>query len=290
MKNKLQGFTLIHIVAGLVLLAIFIFAFNTGRHLVKQSALVSAVNNINMIDSAVGTFKGKYSFLPGDMPNAHNFNLNISPKNVKNLAYTSSSTDFDGNGDGFLEAALFYPDYKKPVPIKGEMLNFWIHLYNSTFIAKEFNANPSGCGDDRDATKNNCSPIYYQSLAGNGIVALTGNIGLTSPLRYIIGINADYKSTTLDINGKEGGADSLIGDTLTPEQAQFIDGKLDDGAPDRGKVRVISSYHYDPTGRYSTFNEDKTLSANDCYSGPSKPYNIALDMDVCTLAVESKNN
>lgn len=100
-----KGFTLVELSIVLVIIGLIISSVLVGKDLIRAAELRSTVGQYESFNAAIGTFKGKYNGLPGDI---------------------RGNTDFgfvgNGNGDGQLAAAT---------ALTGENVFFWNHLGSS---------------------------------------------------------------------------------------------------------------------------------------------------------------
>jgi prepilin-type N-terminal cleavage/methylation domain-containing protein len=109
-KNSSQkGFTLVELSIVLVIIGLIISSVLVGQDLIRSAELRATITQYEGFNSAVATFKGKYSGLPGDVAGATNF------------GFTG-----DGNGSGVLSTSTdLAADGAANV---GENVNFWNHL------------------------------------------------------------------------------------------------------------------------------------------------------------------
>jgi prepilin-type N-terminal cleavage/methylation domain-containing protein len=263
-KNN-KGFTLVELAIVLVIIGLLVGGVLTGQELVKQAEISNVIKQINEYDTGVSTFRAKYeSYLPGDYPNAYKMRIVLDPATgTQDVAGTADSQQ-DGDGDGLLDN---HTDSSFNA-FSGEMINFWIHLYNTGLIREPLKQDNSACTVACDRTVDVAFP---STSFGTGLVALTGS---TASLQYVLGTGNPLDN----LNRAEGaGTDGAVGDTLTPEQAYAIDTKLDDGIPDTGGVVVITRFN---GGVFTTDSAD----AADCFN---TTYNLALTDLLCSIRIRS---
>mgnify|MGYP000989551137 CR=1 FL=1 len=70
-----NGFTLVEISIGLVIIGLVIGGVFVGRDLIERAKLRSLISQLDEFSAAVQTFRVKYNCLPGDCPNASTFGL-----------------------------------------------------------------------------------------------------------------------------------------------------------------------------------------------------------------------
>ena len=66
-----KGFTLIEMSIVLVIIGLIIGGVLLGRDLISAAAVRAQIAQIEKYNAAVNTFKGKYGYLPGDIPDPY---------------------------------------------------------------------------------------------------------------------------------------------------------------------------------------------------------------------------
>lgn len=97
MRSKL-GFTLVEVAVVMTIIALLMLAIFKGQSLIgtgQSQQVLAAVKDLN---TAIGQFRSRYGYLPGDMPDATARIPGVTACN------TSSGTG-NGNGDGQVDAA-----------------------------------------------------------------------------------------------------------------------------------------------------------------------------------------
>ena len=67
-KTKQQAFTLIELSIVLVIIGLITGGILTGRDLIAAASVRAQVTQIEKFNAAASTFRTKYGFLPGDIP------------------------------------------------------------------------------------------------------------------------------------------------------------------------------------------------------------------------------
>lgn len=111
-KTNQSGFTLVELAIVLVIIGLIISSVLVGQDLVRGAELRATVTQLESYNAAVGTFRGKYNGLPGDVLGATNFGFTGNGNNDGNL---NVATDLAAAGSA-------------PV---GENVDFWNHLGSS---------------------------------------------------------------------------------------------------------------------------------------------------------------
>ena len=93
-----QGFTLIELAIVLVIIGLLVGGVLGGRELIRQAEMSRVVSDVNRYKTVVNTFKMKYRFLPGDLPNAYAY---WGPDCGADTI--SASSGCNGTGNGLIE-------------------------------------------------------------------------------------------------------------------------------------------------------------------------------------------
>jgi hypothetical protein len=221
LRHPTAGFTLVEIAIVLVVIGLVVGGILVGRDLIRAAEIRSVISQIDKYNAAVNTFRTKYNALPGDMPasDAAAFGFAARPGGPGN-----------GDGNGFIESAPFGAYMANGQ--SGETFYFWIDLSSANLMDGSFTSTtlaiPPAVGFAELAK------LYPQSKLGNSsfVVAMTGPTSTFGTDEH----NELEITGLIDVDGSTGG--TVINATLTPSDAYAIDGKIDDGLPDTGKVRA----------------------------------------------------
>jgi prepilin-type N-terminal cleavage/methylation domain-containing protein len=246
------GFTLIEMAIVLVIIGLIVGAVVAGQSLIYAATLRSVISQQLQIQTAIATFRGKYNCLPGDCANASAFGFTGGdPGQVQN----------NGNGDGIIGPPNGYlfsqPAADEPAP-NNEPVAFWAHLSQAGLISGyKF----SGWGPGTPAVTalqpygiafpskiRSCA--WYVGYSASATTLGTGGSYLAPPnltglgnVLALVGPNTQCAFITC------GG--SMFSECLTPQEAQDIDTKADDGMPWTGNVRGASGGNYIDNPPYS---------------------------------------
>lgn len=211
-----KGFTLIEISIVLVIIGLISGITLVGKSLIDSSVILSQINQISRYNSAVTTFKLKYGYLPGDIPDPAATSIGLTPRGV--TAGNGDGNDMIGGVNVVIQA--------------GETLTFWNdlsttkliqeQLIGTVYLNKAILTTPSATSSTypldkyipRAAIDNNFISIFSRN--GQSFFAITrfncAGCGIAT----------------------DGGAFGDMG--LTVAQAYTLDNKMDDGMPQSGRV------------------------------------------------------
>jgi prepilin-type N-terminal cleavage/methylation domain-containing protein len=161
-----KGFTLVELSIVLVIIGLIISSVLVGQDLIRSAELRATVTQYEGFNSAVATFRGKYSGLPGDVAGATNF------------GFTG-----DGNGDGALVAST---------ALSTENVYFWNHLGSSgaalisgTYAGTAVDTDAGGTAGLNDNTPTNKSGLNWGVFGASGInYYIVGVVGGTTAGDY----------------------------------------------------------------------------------------------------------
>jgi prepilin-type N-terminal cleavage/methylation domain-containing protein len=229
------GFTLVELSIVLVIIGLIVGGLLAGQTLVLSAQARKEITQLRTFTVAIGTFKGKYNALPGDMANATTY-WGTDP-NCNGGSYVSSPPvgTCNGNGDGFISADIYFGGYTL------ETFFAWQQLS----LAKLVPAN------------------YYPvpSLWNSGYSHITLNdIGVSVPASTLVsGVGYDFMTITPQFGyppevlvgntyfvigsvSPSGSADVLFLPGLTAPMTAAIDAKIDDGLPLTGNFTAMQPW------------------------------------------------
>jgi prepilin-type N-terminal cleavage/methylation domain-containing protein len=218
-RSMLQGgFTLIELSIVLVIIGLIIGGVLVGRDLVAAATVRAQISQIEKYNAAVNTFRGKYGYLPGDMPDPAASNYGFAARGT--LAG-------QGDGNGTIQGNNCASAVDGTMQAGGETVMFWKDLSTANLIDNGFSLfsyTPWACS----ASLTNS--YYPLAKLGNYFIFVMGFDGL------------NYFHLGATYTGYGGGPGPLAGGltAMTVIQAFAIDSKIDDGLPQTG--RVIAKY------------------------------------------------
>lgn len=208
-----HGFTLIEMAMVLVIIGLIIGGIMVGRDLVAAATVRHFTDQIGKYDAGANTFRTKYRGLPGDM----------KADDATTFGFTTrSGARGHGDGSGTVEGC------GGAVVLGCETALFWRDMWQGglspygTLLATDIpvDGTVSGFTVDQYLPGTPFRPATYAFM-----YTFQGRNGY-----YISSMTAVASDGT-----------PTIGAGLTPQEAHNIDDKIDDGAPDNGVVRAMSS-------------------------------------------------
>ena len=236
--KSIKGFTLVELSIVLVIIGLIIGSVLVGQDLITAAQTRSQLRQFDEINTALNTFRLKYNALPGDYGQAV---ANIGVAADAGAACTVCTGN--GNSNSLLDdsdgATGGYGDLGD-----NEMLRFWHHLGVAGMLAG---------GASGDGTAATVGTTWPKSKIGNlGIVAFFSTISVPG------GGQMNFYM------GKTSGDLTNYGTFLSPQQAQEIDQKIDNGMANSGSLRARGAGVIDSVPAWSAV--DGTIT--DCVDGP----------------------
>ena len=233
------GFTLVELAIVMIIIGLLIAGVLKGQALITNAKVTAQVAQFKAIDAATSTFKDMYSALPGDISNA-----------VTRLPNCAACFNGDGNG------VIAQTPGGGTVAGASEGGNYFVHLAVADLIT--------------GITSNGATGLI--TVWGNYLPASKIGGGLAAGSST--GVNGDFVNL---VNGAtiapSAGlyltltqtAGAIPASTITPNQAQRLDTKIDDGSPGSGSVRAggtVGVGATDCAASVTLYNE--TVNGNNC--------------------------
>lgn len=255
-RHREAGFTLIELSIVLVIIGLIVGGVLVGQNLIKAAELRATVSQIEQLNTAVNTFRGKYTGLPGDFAKAATFGL---------------AGTYNGNGNGLLESdEATAGDMNQ---FAGEIANFWVMLSSANMVGGVYTLPAT-----TTAVVNTSFP--GTKLGRGGIIAISSG----GFIQYLIGVgdgNVDFSA-----------ADSMISrNLLTPLESYDMDSKMDDSQPLTGIARVVewaAASAPDPDRMIGVTPADTVTSCvSVAVTGAAAQYRAVNESPLCVLMIRA---
>lgn len=217
-KRCRKGFTLVELSIVLIIIGVLVAGIISGREIIRQAEYRSVISDYERFVTAYNTFEGLYDRIPGDL-------------NVNDAREILGDDEIEGGGDDNGKIAYF-PGSEEAFR---EINAAWEHLSKSGILAGEF----GGEADELPQLNNDIAPL---SRIQGGLYLILNEIegspsgdfdtpypdGLKANVAYV------FLTSTIADSSQFTSNDSAIIDVVG---ASYIDRKLDDDNPVKGRVR-----------------------------------------------------
>ncbi len=201
-RRSEQGFTLVELAIVMIIIGLLIGGILKGQELIANARIASTVAQVKGIDAATTTFRDKYAAMPGDMSTA---STRLPPS-------CAGAACANGDGDTRVE--------ETPLTLPTtEGRDFFPHLAAADLLGGITLDGSGGWGDRYPGAS--VTGGFWPGYHVGGALGNNANAPAGHYLSLVLVANAAPTATTT---------------ALTPNQAQRIDTKLDDGVSDSGSV------------------------------------------------------
>ncbi len=223
--NK-YGFTLIEMSIVLVIIGLIVGGILVGADMINAATIRSQVSQIEKYNTAVNTFRGKYGYLPGDIPDPQASSFGFVARG--SIAGT-------GDGNGFIQGLYNGLTAVGYSTASGETALFWEDLSQAGLIGESLNTASATTGPASTVTGTAINLYVPSAKIGNAndVYVWSGstNFGSNGTGANYFGLSiVSSIPTTAVIVSKTG---------LSVVQAYNIDKKIDDGMPQSGRVLAL---------------------------------------------------
>lgn len=218
---KQGGFTLIELSIVLVIIGLIVGGILVGRDLIFAANIRSQISQIDRYQQGVNTFRSKYGYLPGDIPDPDATNFGF----IARGPYKG-----EGDGNGKIEGA--FPGVagtnNAGFNLSGESGLFWADLSTARLIDGSFTAALA------DTAASGSMSLYLPAAkirsgktGGQALIAASGGV-LNENFFAVMNATTMNGGVSILWDGKNG--------IVTPKEAYAVDSKIDDGMPLTGNV------------------------------------------------------
>lgn len=229
-----SGFTLVELAIVIVIIGFLIAGVLVGKELMRSGQMRTMMADLSRYETALITFRDKFTALPGDMPNATGTWGSAGGDGTNAACQNTASTTMatcNGNGDGVIGTSVVNLD---------ETARAWQHLKNAELIEGVFTGTTNGMTVATllertmpPSKKGNAGYQFFTETKGaEGWVNIPE---LTAPLPAIRVAAPTVAGGGLPVR--------LASNALSPFDVLTIDDKIDDGRPGTGKVYVHFTGH-----------------------------------------------
>lgn len=227
------GFTLIELSIVLVIIGLIVGGILVGQQLIKTAALNSILSQKQQFVTAANTFRNKYGYLPGDLPNNKSSQFGF-------FTFTGAAANFSIYGNGLIDNNNSYVENG----CRFECGAFWAHLSDAGMLAAPLDSSllttdeiplTADAGTPADGSydfaqylpQNKATGVYFMAAH---LEDMYGLYGASS------GNSLSSKTNAFFLYIKD--TSNLPAPSLSPIDTFFLESKLDDGKPRLGKVQA----------------------------------------------------
>lgn len=255
-----EGFTLVELSIVMVIIGLIIGGVLVGRDLINAAAVRAQISQIEKYKTAVNTFRGKYGYLPGDIPDPA----------ASSYGFAARGTGAaQGDGNGIIDGGCVALTHRYGC----ETALFWKDLGQAGLMDGDFSAVSYTGGPITIPVTTGMANYIPSAKIGNGnyIAVYPGNGG------GVWGDNGiNYLFLGVITSTSAGPGDYVTSGGISPSQAYAIDIKTDDGLPQSGRIKTATGL---------AIQVDTTYSATNCATSATQ-YNITYSVFVCGLSFQ----
>lgn len=252
------GFTLIELSVVLVVIGLLVGGVLVGRDLINAAAIRAQISQIEEYNTAANTFKLKYGGLPGDL-------LRTEAAAFGLFGFPASSSTGLGDGNG----AITTDNVQGDPFCRNEVLVFWRHLAEAKLIKGNYSmVSGTNAGNISIWGIVAVIPTSHEMMNAHFPEARIGrNASVIAGAKWYAGKAGTPNYFAISgLNGMTSVDGHLSGSTnpFTGAEAYSIDLKLDDGAPNSGRVRASdATANLDPRPGIITAPRTGCVTANE---------------------------
>jgi prepilin-type N-terminal cleavage/methylation domain-containing protein len=223
-----HGFSLLEISIVMVILALLTGGIVAGSSLVRSAEVRSILEDYQVYESALQTFREYYQSLPGDLSNAAELWGAAAGSGSDATCFSAASASLatcNGDGNGSIGNATS----AEATSGNHEWFLAWKHLANAGLILGNFTGVRGSAGPAHAVVGQNVPVSKMGSFAGFTLF----NVG--TPNAGVSWYPGTYNHVM--IFGHELGNRETLGPTLSASELHGLDSKIDDALPGQGSVR-----------------------------------------------------
>jgi len=231
-----SGFTLIELSIVLVIIGLLVGGVLVGQDLISAAAVRAQISQIEKYQTAVNTFRVKYGYLPGDIPDP--------TASAFGFYARGGGAQAEGDGNGLIEGQNGNVTPGVSV-FCGEAQLFWTDLSQANMIdGGGYSASNLTCGNFT-VTPSQVANYLPAAKIGQGNFVFVWSGGWLEIGNYNFGTSQDrYNyfglSAVIGSSGVPGfGGIPFSNVSISAAQAYAIDSKIDDGLPQTGRVLAM---------------------------------------------------
>jgi prepilin-type N-terminal cleavage/methylation domain-containing protein len=224
-KLQSQGFTLVELSIVIIIIGFLIAGISAGTSLMKQASLNTVIDEVAGYRAAFNNFRARFDSLPGDLSTGYAYFGSLPGANCTNNTVTIDRTGCNGTSEGYIE-----------MHTEGQLA--WKHLSLAGLITGTYEVNSTNeqiIGITIPASKYNNGTSGYHFADASPFESMS--------------IMSGYKQGLFLQIGAFTSGDRAATNVFTAADAENIDRKIDDGAPNSGVVHGGTLvFGYPPNG------------------------------------------
>jgi prepilin-type N-terminal cleavage/methylation domain-containing protein len=261
-----SGFTLIELSIVLVIIGLIVGGVLVGKDLIGAAEVRATISQIEKYNTAVNTFRGKYGYLPGDIPDPAASQFGFQAR---------GQYPGEGDGNGVLEGVYSdAPDNNwANQQSAGETPMFWVDLSAAFLIDSGFHTASTHVVPGSPITTSSSPGLndyLPQAKLGRGNYVVVWSYNGTNYFS-IQAVSEIFNAVAIQASALN----------ITVQQAYGIDKKMDDGLPQTGNVTAsylggIPSW-VGPSDTSATAGSSTTCYDNGNSGGAQQQYSLEIN-------------